>query len=141
MKPDDDNPRVPVMTWNTCAFTIMSFGLNAFLFFTHACVSVCVCACVPGVCVFCVCVCGGGGVLFVSMCVRLCVCTCVFVEHSHLFGVLIEKQTVQLCVELWAATVYSGLQGSTVGCKGLQWLCITHPAACCSLCSIGILFT
>nr|KAG5712905.1 hypothetical protein BaRGS_007502 [Batillaria attramentaria] len=25
VKPDDENPRVPVMTWNTCAFTIMSF--------------------------------------------------------------------------------------------------------------------
>ncbi|XP_076464873.1 E3 ubiquitin-protein ligase UBR2-like isoform X2 [Babylonia areolata] len=25
VKPDDDNPRVPVMSWNTCAFTIMSF--------------------------------------------------------------------------------------------------------------------
>ena len=109
VKPDDDNPRVPVMTWNTCAFTIMSFGQNTFLFFTHACVSVCVCVRVFLVCVFsvCACVCVGG-VLFVSMCVCLCVCTCVFVEHSHLFGVLIEKQTVQLCVELWVARVYSG---------------------------------
>ncbi|KAL8590352.1 hypothetical protein ACOMHN_006468 [Nucella lapillus] len=25
VKPDDENPRVPVMCWNTCAFTIMSF--------------------------------------------------------------------------------------------------------------------
>ena len=81
--------------------------------FLHLSVSVCLCVCVC---------------LYVSVCVCLCVRTCVFVEHSHLFGELIEKLTVELCVELCVA-------------RGLQWPCITHPAACCSLCSIGILFT
>jgi hypothetical protein len=26
VRPDDDNVRVPVLAWNTCAFTLMSFG-------------------------------------------------------------------------------------------------------------------
>ena len=107
VKPDDDNPRVPVMTWNTCAFTIMSFGQNAFLFFTHACVSVCVCVCVCSWCVCFLCVCGEGGSVRKYVCTFTCVHLCVCGAQPS-FGVLIEKQTVQLCVELWAARVYSG---------------------------------
>ena len=36
MEPDEENPRVPVMAWNACAFTIISTGkiINGYLAYT-----------------------------------------------------------------------------------------------------------
>ena len=101
--------------------------------FLHLSVSVCLCVCVCA-CV-CVCVC-----LYVSVCVCLCVRTCVFVEHSHLFGVLIEKLTVELCVELCVARVYSGralhtqLHAAVCVALGFYLLKLSISLSFCSQC-------
>ena len=75
--------------------------------FLHMPVLVCVCVCVRVflVCVFsvCACVCGEGGSVRKYVCTFTCVHLCVCGAQPS-FGVLIEKQTVQL----WAARVYSG---------------------------------
>ena len=95
VKPDDDNARVPVMTWNTCAFTIMSFGQNTFLFGLFVvCLSVCVCHCCLSVC------------LSVSVTVWVCVCVwesvCVSVSVCQCVGLCLlcerERECVFLCL-------------------------------------------
>ena len=97
--------------------------------FLHMPVLVCVCVHVFLVCVFsvCACVCVGGGSVRKYVCTFMCVHMCVCGAQPSLWGVNWETDCAVVC--------------GVVGCKGLQWLCISHPAACCSLFRIRILFT